>query len=1209
MAKKKIVDHTPRRIFFLMLACFFLSGASGLIYQILWTRMLVKIIGSAPFAVSIILTIFMGGLGLGSYLAGRFIDRIQQPLALVKLYGLLELLIGAYALLIPSLVSAFKPLQAVFYNALYSHLIIYNLSTFIICALILGLPVICMGATLPILCRFYVARLTHLGTHTGRLYGLNTIGAALGSLLCGFWLISLWGVRGTLLFAAGINFTIGLACLGAGHKARLRDADKLPKPADSGKKAPKNQAAGPGPAPPFERYAALVIFAVSGFCAMAAEVIWTRLLGLIVGPTTYSLTIVLVAFISGLALGSLIFGYLADRVKNCLGLLLFSQIAAALLVLGISQLLGGSQLFFAKLIFSFKDQFALLSVLKAAILFMFMILPTLCFGAAFPLVGKIYTQSVNQVGQSIGFAYMLNTAGSLLGPFCAGFVLIPLFGKESGLGLVVALQLVTALGIAAILLGKSRQNGWRFGLLAAPALAGLVLCWYYPAWNHGQLAIGKYHRFEKTRAAMAHAGWLEALWQGPGILARIEKGELVYYGDGIGGFTTVVKSADALGNTKYILANSGKPDATSLGDMGTQTLLAHFPMRFHQNPQTVMVIGLASGVTAGEVLRYPAQKLDILEINDQVAAASNFFEPWNHRVLSDPRTHLIIQDARAHLQLTGQSYDVIISEPSNPWMAGLAALFSRDFFALAKDRLTDEGVFVQWMHAYEMDWETFALVGRTFAGVFPNSLLVVTQPSGGGNDYLLVGFKGKNRPALKNADPKHAQVQKSKNVTLEDPRLLYRMIASENLPGLFGPGHIHTDARPRLEFAAPKLMYSDERQIQIHKKIQAKRWSGLSADTKNIIQQVVANTDSQIDFAAYALSINGLFEGMVDLTQATASQKERFFDLMDGYCAENVVDYSILKDDELAQRCLSIQIAILLNKIDRLPDRELSYAYLGTLYNLAGRPSEAITYYKKALQMNPFSAAIHNDLGVTLTIQGKFDEAIGHFSESLRKNPGQAEIHYRLGLALANQNSLTAAISQFSEALRLNPAYMEAYSELGLALSKQGRLDEAIANYSKALQINPGHIEAHFNLGLLQTHQGRPDEAIRHYSKALQINPGYVEAHFNLGRVLARQDRLDEAIRHFSEVLRINPEHKKAYNDLGIALARQGRLDEAIRLFSRALRLNAGDAEAHNNLGIALARKGRIEDAQAHFRAALRIRPDYAGARNNLEKTLARHNQ
>ncbi|GAG13657.1 unnamed protein product, partial [marine sediment metagenome] len=272
---------------------------------------------------SIVLTIFMGGLGLGSYLASRFIDRIKEPLALVKIYGMLELAIGAYAIVIPLLLTAFRPLQAILYNGLYNHFIIYNLLTFAVCSVILSIPVICMGATLPILCRFYVVRLSHLGTHAGRLYGLNTIGAALGSLVCGFWLIDLWGVSGTLTFAVLVNLMIGISCLTVSYKAKVMYADTGQKSPGS-KKAPLKDET---PSHPSERKGALVIFVVSGFCAMAYEVIWTRLLGLIVGPTTYSFTIVLVTFITGLALGSMIFGYLADKVKRCIWLLLFTQIA------------------------------------------------------------------------------------------------------------------------------------------------------------------------------------------------------------------------------------------------------------------------------------------------------------------------------------------------------------------------------------------------------------------------------------------------------------------------------------------------------------------------------------------------------------------------------------------------------------------------------------------------------------------------------------------------------------------------------------------------------------------------------------------------------------------------------------------------------------------------------------------------------------------
>ncbi|MHC4216311.1 MAG: hypothetical protein ACYSWP_23415, partial [Planctomycetota bacterium] len=177
MTTKAIARSSADKITTLILVFFFLSGLTGLIYEILWTRMIVEIIGGAPFAVSIILTIYMGGLGLGSYLAGRTIDRTAEPMKLVRIYGLLELAIGAYALVVPVLLIAFKPLYAVVYNRLFSYFILYNILTFIGCAILLCIPVICMGATLPILCRFYVTRLSHLGAHAGKLYGINTIGA------------------------------------------------------------------------------------------------------------------------------------------------------------------------------------------------------------------------------------------------------------------------------------------------------------------------------------------------------------------------------------------------------------------------------------------------------------------------------------------------------------------------------------------------------------------------------------------------------------------------------------------------------------------------------------------------------------------------------------------------------------------------------------------------------------------------------------------------------------------------------------------------------------------------------------------------------------------------------------------------------------------------------------------------------------------------
>ncbi|MGA1795367.1 MAG: fused MFS/spermidine synthase [bacterium] len=1103
MTKKNTADNATNKIFFFVLVCFFLSGLTGLIYEILWTRMIIKIIGGAPFAVSIVLTIFMGGMGLGSYLAGRFIDRIKEPLSLVKLFGALELAIGAYALLIPLLLIAFEPLQAVLYNGFFSHFIIYHLLTFMVCTVILCIPVICMGATLPILCRFYVDRLSHLGTHAGRLYGLNTIGAAFGSLLCGFWLINLWGVVGTLVFAVLVNVMIGISCLMVGYKAKVQYAGAAQKTSDRMKTPPKNETENKPSSHTIEGKSALVIFAVSGFCAMACEVIWTRLLGLIVGPTTYSFTIVLVTFITGLALGSMIFGYYADKVKNCMHLLLFTQIAAAILILAVSQLLGGSQMFFSKLIFTFKDQFALLSLSKAVILFIFMILPTLCFGATFPLVGKIYTQSVSEVGYAIGFAYMLNTVGSLLGPFCAGFLLIPLAGKELSLGMIAFLQLGTSLVIAGVLLKNKREGIRQFALIAVPALAGLILCFYYPSWNHQQFSKGRYHRFDQIMEDIASTGWVKTFFQGSRVPSSTEQGELVYYGDGIGGFTTVARYTDAFGNPQYTMANSGKPDASTHGDMHTQTLSAHFPMLFHKDPKAVMVVGLASGITAGEVLYYPVEKLDILEISDQVVAASHFFTPWNNGVLSNPKTDLIIQDGRAHLQLTRQNYDVIISEPSNPWMAGLAALFTGDFFSLAKDRLNDDGIFVQWMHSYQMDWETFALVGRTFAGAFPNSLLVHTDPFLDEGDFLLIGFKGKNRLNLEYADQKFVHVQKSPNVDLADPRLLYRLIVSEDLQQLFGRGVMNTDNRPWLEFAAPKLMYGYDPQLS--EKMKSQRWQGFTPETRNIIQQVEADVDSRIDFAALALSLLTPYSDMVDLSNITPPQKERFFKLMERYCANNEVDYSVFNDDELKQRCLSVQIDAIREKIDRLPDRSASLSYLADLYNIKGSTSDAIDCYKEVLRMDPYSAAMHNNLGIALTKEGRFDEAISRFSEGLRIDPLYMKSHYNLGLVLSYEGRLDEAITHFSKALRLNPGYAGAHHDMGVALARKGRVGEAINHFYAALRINPEYAEAHNNIGIALAQEGELAKAIVHFREALQINPDLVDAQSNLQRALALQ--------------------------------------------------------------------------------------------------------
>lgn len=1046
MKSQNTLEHPGRGLAGLVLVCFFLSGMTGLVYQIIWMRLISRVIGGAPFAISAILVVFMGGLGLGSYIAGRQADRFQG-IALVRMYGLLELAIGIYALFVPLLLMLSKGAYGVLYNNLYEYTLLYNLFVFAGTLLILGLPTICMGATLPILCKFYVGSLARLGTHAGRLYGLNTIGAALGALLCGFWMINMLGVWGTMLAAMAINCAIGAVCLsigrGRGH----------PPPAEPvGRPGPPSVDL-PGAYPPSVVIGALVIFMISGFCAMAYEVFWAKLLGLIVGPTTYSFTIVLVTFIVGLALGNMVFGRWADKSRDVFGLLVVSQILAAFFALAISQLFGNSQLFFAKLIDTFSDRFGLLSLAKAAVLFGFMVLPTFFLGATFPLVAKIYTRSLAHVGRSVGIAYAVNTIGAVLGSFCAGFVLIPLVGKENGLRLVIGLQIITALAAGGLALRHQKAGVGRWAALAAALVAALLLSSAYPAWNRHVLATGKYHRFEEAAGVagiIERTGWLRSLVSGARILAATEQGELVYYGDGIGGFTTVLKYPGPFGVAEYSMANSGKMDASSRGDMKTQTLLAHFPMLFADAPETVMVLGLASGVTAGEVLHYPVRQLDVIDINDRVFEASRFFEPWNNNVLTDARTRLIVQDALAHLALTCTTYDVIISEPSNPWMAGMAALFTRDFFEVARNRLRDDGIYVQWFHCYQMDWPTFALIGRTFAQVFPSSLLVSCEPGGLSRDFLFVGFKGGGGLNWERARRHIRYAQRSHNIDLADPALLYRLIVSEDLERLFGEGPINTEDRPLLEYAAPKLMYQDEA-VQHALLQQLAGRSRLSPETLSAIQRLHRSVDAQIDFAAYALSVHSPFPDMVDLSRADRHQRERFESLLLSYAAENPIDFDLVGDQALVRRLRAVQIDAIQEKLPAMTHKVPAFLYLAWLLTEAGETEEAIAYYRKAINLAPVDAQAHNDLGFLLYQAGDIDQALVHFETAIRLRPDFVLALGNMAFAYLERDRLDDALYYFRETLRVQPGIAESHYHVGHILARQGATADAASHMRQAL--------------------------------------------------------------------------------------------------------------------------------------------------------------
>ena len=1142
---------------FIILVLFLCSGMTGLLYEVIWSRMIVKVIGAAPFAISIVLTVFMGGLGLGSYLAGRYIDRIQKSSQLLQLYGLLEIGIGLYALVLPGMIEAIQPLFSSIYNQASGHLLIFNTFILLGAFVLFIVPVTLMGATLPILIRFYVAKLDHLGARVGRLYAINTIGAAMGSMLSGFVLIKMWGVGETLRFAVVMNFLIGgisfFVANQIAKRSTLSDNNAAGQADLAGRAFQKNRGVQYSPS---HQVAALIIFAVSGFAAMAYEVIWTRLLGLIIGPTTYSFTIVLTTFIVGLALGAMLFGWLADRSKHPFQLLIITQISAAIMALMVSQFLGNSQFFFAKLIFSFKDNFVMLSVTKAMLLFVVLLGPTIVLGATFPLVGKIYTSSIKQLGKSIGFAYAINTVGALLGSFSAGFLLIPLLGKESSLSLVIGIQFMTVLIVVGFL--NPKQDKSRNKLMVGMCVLGLLLTLSFPSWDRQQLATGKYYRFNHFADLMKRTSWWDALVkQTREFLPSVDGKEVVFYGDGIGGFTTVEQNIDPFGKPQYILYNSGKADASTESDMATQTMLAHLPLLFHPHPKDVMILGLASGVTAGEALYYDLDRLDILEISEQVVEASHFFSGTNSNVLANPVTNLIIQDGRAHLELSDQVYDVITSEPSNPWMAGLANLFTEEFFSLAKNSLKWDGIFIQWLPSYQMDWTTFSMVGRTFASVFPSSLLM--KSAIGGNDYLLVGFNGLEQLSIKNALKNLPLLQRSPNLIVNDPRILYRLLVSDNLPALFGKGPIHNDDHPILEFLAPQRMHFKDRSVD---KMLASRRT-LSDELIDVMEAVL-DVEGQLQFARFALSVYAPFLEMVDLTEATKAQKAQYAEMLLDYSKQNIVEsYEIYEGLALKDTAIQMQIDILREKLPELPHQLRSFILLSNAYAQLGDFDEAIKYCQLVVELgdDPITANLN------------------------------------LGLFCMNAGRDGEALTAYREVLEIDSSNSQALNNLGTLYERSGQVQQARNSYESALQFDPELAMAHFNLARLQMGTGALDSALLSYQKTLEFDPEYVPAYYRISQIYQMTGAVDQAVSTLETLIKMQPELKEAQLELKKLTMQQEQPGVSVQMPPRTDKSDQStDPRYFYNQAIMLIQKEKYSEAIVDFKRALSLKPDYVNA-------------
>ncbi len=691
----------------LLLPLFFLSGATALAYQTLWVRELqIELFGTSTFAISTVLAAFMGGLALGGFAMAQFADRLARPL---QIYGLLEIGIGLYALVFPTVVEALQPAYLQAWRTLNPDPVTFGIIQFSLVSVSLLLPTAAMGATLPLLARFATERLGAAGGRVGTLYAVNTLGAVAGTAACGFWLLPEYGRFATTALAAGANLALGVGALGLSAWAGGRESvvvDDLPP------EVPRTDVFLP----------VTVAIGLAGFSALAYEVAWTRLLGLMLGASTYTFSTMLLAFLIGIAIGGAVGGPVADRLfarRGPVGVLAaFAAIEVGIALVSCAMMYLYPQLpFYYVWLFDWfraavrPERMWEVSLLVAGLI---MTPPAVLMGMHFPIAVRAVVGNEERLGGPVGVIYGVNTLGGVFGAFLAGFVLLPWLWLQGTIFVAAAVELLAA---AVLVIAIARHLDEETPLVRyAPALApvaalalGLGLVAARPPWDPLLMTAGMYH-YVSHFDDHSREGIREY---------ATDLYDLVYYEEGLSSVVTVARNMET-DNTW--LANNGKVDASTTSDMPTQVLCSLLPVQFVESPDDVLVIGLASGITAGALSLVPeVKRLDIVELEPAIEAAARIFDEYNHHVLDDLRVNLVFNDGRNHVLLTEpETYDLIVSEPSNPWITGVSNLFTREFFELGRSRLKPGGVWSQWIQMYGMSSDDLRTLLRTVAEVFPH---------------------------------------------------------------------------------------------------------------------------------------------------------------------------------------------------------------------------------------------------------------------------------------------------------------------------------------------------------------------------------------------------------------------------------------------------------------------------------------------------------
>lgn len=976
---------------------FFLSGFSALVYELIWTRKLALIFGNTPYAVSTVLAIFFGGLAIGSWLAGKIIKNLkpQAPnhkqksvwnleFGIYNLYALIELGIGLLALTTLPLIPLLNhlPLPPTLSPVAILSIIIASLP-------ILLPPTVLIGATLPVMVAL-VRSVTQeqnelLGKTTAKVYAANTFGAVLGVFLTAFFLIAFLGVNETLLSASGINLLIGCTILLI--KRRQKDNLYFSRPTPSGSHF-ETPGRWPNGLLPDERskQLLLVAFFLSGSASLALEVLLTRSLILSFGSSTYSFATILTTFLFGIALGSaLAVRWLRYKKQRRDPLTLFSLclVAIALITLAVIPIIGNLPLIFLNWVTQ-DSSFLSIQTLIFLLSFILLLPATIFMGATFPFVVEACQQCLSlqprkhqpceakEAVATVGSLYAINTLGGIVGSLLAGFVFISLLGVKKSIIFTAIIYLTTGV---ALLWYQANTTGKRIKIAVVTTVI-LLIAFFIPSWNKKIVTLGSFIYFPQLKS------------ESPAELrSQMAARELLFYKDGLVANVAVYQGE----NGDRFLRLNGKTDASTIGDLESELLIGHLPMLLAKQTKDVLVIGFGAGISLGAVTTYPAEHIDMVEIEPLVIEAAPFFKDANHNALADPRVNLVSNDGRNFLTRSNKSYDVITSEPSNPWISGIANLYTREFFEEAKQHLKEEGVMLQWLHLYSLSPSDLRTILRTFSSVFPN---VSGWTPLSNNDLLLIGSKTEHATTLTQLDELVRQPEVNEDLerigtTRSYSLMRHYLLDDQAIREIAQDGWLHTDNHPILEFSAPKSL-----------------WSTATVQNLKLLFKYRAKDVS------YILPENPESEELV---------RELLL-------RDSVLSSSIILEDSLDRSINLAEEAFGLNpEIPQLREflADLYFDKAKELFSQE-RVSDAGLYLTKTITAAPNHALAHANLGAVYLTNGLLDQAKAELEEAIRLSPNRTEPHINLSLYYQKIGEVSQAKEELKKTLTLDPENSQA---------------------------------------------------------------------------------------------------------------------------------------------------------------------------------------